>query len=213
MSDRIRVYVAGPLSKGDRMGNVRAAIDAGQELIELGYAPLVPHLSHYMDETDALGHDTWLAVDLPWVDVCDALLRLPGESVGADMEVARAESIGIPVYYGIEELESNPPRRGDDRFHRHLRQLGILHDRKQRDYGRATDPFANVRASVDWGVPAWIGTMIRATDKLRRLQTFAQTGTLANEGVKDSLQDLAVYSLIALVLMEEEEALENEQAA
>jgi hypothetical protein len=89
------------------------------------------------------------------------------------------------------------------RFHAILAELGDLHDLKQKDYGRGDDPFANVRASGEWGVPSWVGAMVRATDKLRRLQTFSQTGALANEGVEDSLRDLAVYAIIALVLFEE----------
>jgi hypothetical protein len=94
--------------------------------------------------------------------------------------------------------------KGSERFHELLREIGDLHDKKQSDYGREHDPFANVRASTEWGVPSWVGAMVRATDKLRRLQTFAIRGTLANEGVADSLKDLAVYSLIALVLFEED---------
>lgn len=35
---------------------------------------------------------------------CDAVLRLPGESPGADREVHYAISLGKPVYYGLEEL-------------------------------------------------------------------------------------------------------------
>lgn len=90
------------------------------------------------------------------------------------------------------------------RFHALLKELADLHDKKQEDYGRVHDPFANVRASEEWGVPAWVGAMVRATDKLRRLQRFAQRGFLANEGVDDSLRDLAVYAVIALVLYEEQ---------
>ena len=46
--------------------------------------------------------------------------------------------------------------------------------------------------------------MVRATDKVRRLQTYAVNGRLANEGVEDSLMDLAVYAIIALVLWREQ---------
>lgn len=81
-----------------------------------------------------------------------------------------------------------------------------MHDRKQADYGRGDDPFANVRASEEWGIKGWVGAMVRAQDKVRRLQTFAQRGSLVNEPVRDSLLDLAVYALIALVLYEEEES-------
>jgi hypothetical protein len=94
---------------------------------------------------------------------------------------------------------------GDPRFHALLKQIGELHDAKQRDYGTDADAFANVRGSEDWGVAPWIGAMVRATDKVRRLQTYAAKGSLINEGVEDSLMDLAVYSLIALILFREEQ--------
>ena len=92
---------------------------------------------------------------------------------------------------------------GSARFYEILHELGELHDRKQADYGRDNDPFSNVRASEEWGVPSWVGAMIRATDKVRRLQKFAQVGSLMNEGAEDSLRDIAVYAIIALVLLEE----------
>jgi len=91
------------------------------------------------------------------------------------------------------------------RFHELLAEAGKMHDLKQQDYGTDTDPFANVRASQDWGIPGWVGCMVRATDKVKRLQKFAQKGELRNESVKDSFMDLAVYALIGYVLYEEEE--------
>ena len=95
--------------------------------------------------------------------------------------------------------------KGSERFHELLREAGEMHDRKQADYGRDDDPFANVRGSTNWNMPAWVGAMVRAEDKIRRLQTYARKGSLENEGVKDSFMDLAVYALIAYVLFEEEE--------
>ena len=89
------------------------------------------------------------------------------------------------------------------RFHEILAELGALHDRKQADYGRDDDPFPNVRASEEWGVAPWVGAMVRLNDKVKRLQTFAIKGSLANEGVEDSLRDIAVYAVIALVLWEQ----------
>lgn len=35
---------------------------------------------------------------------CDAVLRLPGASAGADQDVAIAERRGIPVYFSLEEI-------------------------------------------------------------------------------------------------------------
>jgi hypothetical protein len=90
------------------------------------------------------------------------------------------------------------------RFHDLLKEAGELHDKKQADYGRGSDPFANVRSSSEWGVPAWVGAMIRLNDKVRRLQTLATKGSLANEAAIDSLMDIAVYALIGRVLYEQE---------
>lgn len=93
---------------------------------------------------------------------------------------------------------------GSTRFHEILKELGDLHELKNKDYGREGDPYANVRGSLDWGVPAWVGAMVRATDKVKRLQQYVRSGTLANEGVEDSLRDLAVYAIIGLVLWQEQ---------
>jgi hypothetical protein len=92
------------------------------------------------------------------------------------------------------------------RFHEILEHLGALHDQKQADYGRDDDPFHNVRATQEWGIPAWGGSMIGATDKVRRVQTMARRGELANESVLDAFDDLAVYAIIARVLYEQEAA-------
>lgn len=88
-------------------------------------------------------------------------------------------------------------------FYQILVEAAQIHDKKQRDYGRTGDPFANVRASEDFGIPGWVGCMIRANDKMRRLQKAAAGGQLANETVEDSLIDLVVYTAIALALWRE----------
>src|SRR3990172_3802651 len=99
---------------------------------------------------------------------------------------------------------NRPLHPASQRFHEILRELGALHNKKQADYGTDTDPFANVRGSTEWGVPAWVGALVRANDKIKRLQSFARKGVLANESVQDSLRDLAVYAVISLVLYEQE---------
>ena len=94
---------------------------------------------------------------------------------------------------------------GSARFHELLNTIGALHDVKQRDYGSDTDPFANIRASQEWGIAPWIGALVRLNDKVHRLKRFAKKGVLANESAKDSMLDIAVYALIALCLYEEQE--------
>ena len=122
-------------------------------------------------------------------------LRIPEEP---DMlEVAQA----IPEKAGVMPT---PIMAGSERFYELLKEIGELHARKQADYGTNEDPFANVRGAAEWGTAPWVGAMIRATDKVRRLQKYARTGKLSNEGARDSFMDLAVYALIALILWEEE---------
>jgi len=105
----------------------------------------------------------------------------------------------------LEELEFYEPSEPklDTRFSEILRRMETLHYKKQSDYGVTNDPFANVRASNDFGIPGWVGCMVRANDKMKRLQKFAQGENLVNESVEDSFLDLAVYSIIGLILFEE----------
>lgn len=79
-----------------------------------------------------------------------------------------------------------------------------MHDRKGSDYGSQEDQFANVSASSQWGIPPWVGAMMRANDKVVRLQSAARGSTLRNEGIEDSLLDIATYALIALCLFRRE---------
>lgn len=95
---------------------------------------------------------------------------------------------------------------GSRMFYNELIQCGLLHSQKQRDYGKPTDPFANVRSSEEWGIPGWVGAMVRLNDKVKRLQTLARTGGLANESAVDSFRDICVYALIALVLYRDDDA-------
>jgi len=91
-------------------------------------------------------------------------------------------------------------------FQKVIDEIVELHNAKQADYGKVEDPFSNVRASEDFGIPGWVGSIVRGNDKMRRLQKAAKGGTLVNESIEDSLMDLAVYALIALVLLREETA-------
>ena len=47
--------------------------------------------------------------------------------------------------------------------------------------------------------------MVRLSDKVTRLATYNVTGQLENESLEDNLIDLASYSLLALLLHQEEQ--------
>lgn len=117
-----RVYIAGPISKGDLAENIDKASDAYFELQKYGFAPLCPHWSCYgagatnisqggklsvwakARACHTIAHHEWVDIDLSWVEASNAVLRLPGDSVGADREVVHAVSLGIPVFHSIPDL-------------------------------------------------------------------------------------------------------------
>ena len=101
---RIKVYIASPYTKGDHLENVNVQMDMYSELLDLGFLPFAPLYTHYIHVRHRKDYDTWMDVDYNWIEVCDVLLRLPGESGGADLEVAHAKKIGMPVFYSVEEL-------------------------------------------------------------------------------------------------------------
>ena len=85
-----------------------------------------------------------------------------------------------------------------------LEELRTLHLSKSQDYGSASDPLANIRSGADFvNIEPWRGCMVRVADKVQRLRTFCRTGRLVHEGVRDTLLDLAAYSLLAIVLFDE----------
>lgn len=89
-------------------------------------------------------------------------------------------------------------------FYTALAEVASLHSRKTRDYGVASDPFANLRASKEFSIPPWLGAVLRANDKMARIKSFANKGVLENESVRDSLVDMATYFVIATALYDEE---------
>lgn len=207
---RTRIYVAGPYTKGNPLENSKKAIEVGNRLLEAGYAPFCPHLTHWWHELHPQPYQAWLDYDNEWLPLCHAVLRLPGESNGADKEVELANHLHIPVYHNLVTLIQEVPKEqrqgGDPRFHALLAQMGQMHAKKAADYGTDQDLFANIRASLEFGVAPWLGALIRLNDKVTRLKTFAKKRALANESVEDSLMDLAAYSLIALILFRERPA-------
>jgi len=111
--NRLKVYIASPYTIGDKEQNVKRQMEMSADLIELGFTPYAPLLSHFINLERPIPESIWLNLDLEWIDVCDVLLRLPGESYGADIEVEYAEQKGIPVAYNLADLHNiNIKRNG-----------------------------------------------------------------------------------------------------
>jgi hypothetical protein len=110
------IYVSGPISRGNLRENVRRACAAGRRLMAAGLAVIVPHLSVYLGQEHAAGClipealpegttlAQWHACGVLTVGRCDAVLRLPGDSLGADLECAEARRLGVPVFEDEERL-------------------------------------------------------------------------------------------------------------
>jgi len=103
------VYIASPYTKGDVAVNVRKSFEAADELAGLGYLPYPPLFTHFWHLIFPHPYEFWCEMDLEWILHCDCLLRLPGESSGADKEVEFAVKYNIPVYYSVSELKSLQP--------------------------------------------------------------------------------------------------------
>ena len=69
------------------------------------------------------------------------------------------------------------------------------------------DPYANFRLSEWFGVTPSRGVMVRMSDKFKRLSNLAKdpNNDKVGENMKDTLLDMAVYCLILICLLEEEE--------
>ena len=101
---KVRVYCAGPYSNGSESHNVRIALEAAEVLLRRGYEPYVPHLSHFWHLLFPHSYEAWMELDFAFLEVCDALFRLPGESPGADREVEAAKKWGIPVWLSLDDF-------------------------------------------------------------------------------------------------------------
>lgn len=115
------IYIAGPISRGDLAWNIAQASAAFKELARAGLSAICPHWSCFSGEVkvaptsgqvyafasadgNGMSHAEWLAVDLEILSRCDAVLRLPGESTGADRETQHALSLGIPVFTEVADV-------------------------------------------------------------------------------------------------------------
>jgi hypothetical protein len=109
------ILIAGPYRSGTNgdsaavAENLRRLEDAAAPIYRLGHIPMI---GEWVALPIARGTEPDVAAE---VDVlydtarlllqrCDAVLRLPGESFGADNDVAIARQRGLPVYYRLAEI-------------------------------------------------------------------------------------------------------------
>lgn len=91
---------------------MRNGMRTATKLMLMGYAVFCPWWDYHafleLREDERLTLETIQAHSLAWLEVSDALLVLPNhhQSKGTLAEIARAEELGIPIYYSMKELEN-----------------------------------------------------------------------------------------------------------
>jgi hypothetical protein len=84
----------------------------------------------------------------------------------------------------------------------------LLHTKKNAGYAGvgATDPWANFRPAEWFDVSPLLGCLIRMGDKIIRVRNLNENPNAdqVNESITDTLQDLAVYCIVAMCLTQEE---------
>jgi len=111
-----RIYVAGSMSNPNPLKfleNLRRGIRVSAELVLLNYHPFSPFIDFQfflaLRNDEKITIEMIQAYSMAWLKVSEAVLVLPGweSSKGTVAEVARAQELGIPVYYSMEELIDN----------------------------------------------------------------------------------------------------------
>ena len=103
--ERPLVYIAGPYAHPDPVENTHTAIKVADAIQSTGnITAFVPHLTLLWHMVVPHDENHWYDFDLAFLARCDALLRIPGASKGADNEVLYAEKAAIPVFYSSEDL-------------------------------------------------------------------------------------------------------------
>jgi len=110
-----RIYVAGPYSARGAdihtaprivMHNVNKAIQIGNELIQRGHHVFIPHLSFYVEAASRGQYDwdIWYEIDNSFIDHWATALFYIGPSMGADMELKRAQDLLLMIYTDISQV-------------------------------------------------------------------------------------------------------------
>lgn len=97
------VYVAGPYTKPDPCITTHDAIETANSIVDV-CVPLIPHLSHFWHTMTPQPYEFWTDLDFVYLSRCDAMLRIPGDSLGADAEEVAAHEWGIPVFHNEQLL-------------------------------------------------------------------------------------------------------------
>ncbi|PYE50541.1 hypothetical protein [Deinococcus yavapaiensis] len=112
------ILIAGPYRSGtgdapEKMAaNLRHLESVSYTLFKAGYVPMIGewvalpiwHVAGGEHVGDALYDEILHPTAHRLLQLCSAVLRLPGDSKGADNDVKLARERGLPVYYKLEDV-------------------------------------------------------------------------------------------------------------
>ena len=114
----LMVLIAGPYMSGtggdpDKIAANRARLESyALPIYRRGHLPMVGewlalpiiHAAGGRQHGDRVFDEFQYPVAGRLLERCDAVLRIPGESRGADLDVARALELGLPIVQNVDEL-------------------------------------------------------------------------------------------------------------
>lgn len=92
-----------------------------------------------------------------------------------------------------------------ERFLGYVDKIVQTRMKKGKDYGDGEDSLSNLRECARIGISPVVGVHVRMEDKMARIRSFINKGELVNEPVRDSYLDIAVYAILAQILLDEQE--------
>lgn len=118
-------------------------------------------------------------------------------------------------FYCVDEGFRGKPDRLDGKTGGHpvflelMDRMRATHIAKGADYSNPSDILSNLRVCEQFGVPPHMGVLVRMSDKFERLKNLVlkeQKGegpAVANESLEDTLEDLANYALLMIIVRRE----------
>lgn len=115
------ILIAGPYRGGTNddpaliKKNLEKLESVALPIFRLGHMPIVGEWAALplmkLAGSKAIGDPIWDEIQYPvahrLLEKCDAVLRLPGESKGADNDVRIAKERGLKIYYRLEDIPEN----------------------------------------------------------------------------------------------------------
>lgn len=115
MMKPLLILIAGPYRSGTNgdaaliARNLARLEEASGPIFRLGHVPMIGEwaalpILRTLDAAEVETGDVMYETAHRLLQHCDAVLRLPGASTGADQDVAIAHERGLPVYRSLEEI-------------------------------------------------------------------------------------------------------------